>query len=83
MLSVYPNPVADAKLNISFSNPIHGKTDIRVLNKMGQVVKVITVDFVNTRTTTIDVNGLAAGVYTLQVVNLSEQISTSTLFTKQ
>lgn len=82
-LSVYPNPVADAKLNISFSNPIHGKTDIRVLNKMGQVVKIVTVDFINARATTIDVSGLAAGVYTLQVVNLSEQISASTLFTKQ
>ncbi|MBS1780220.1 MAG: T9SS type A sorting domain-containing protein [Bacteroidetes bacterium] len=82
-ISVYPNPVAEEKLNINFTNAINGKTDIRVLNKLGQLVKVYSVDFAHSNTTSIDVNGMAAGVYTLQIINDAEQINATVLFTKQ
>ncbi len=73
-LSVYPNPAKDV-LNIKANVSIQS---VNILNTMGQVVYTA---IVNANTTSIQVDGLSAGVYTV-VINSDNAMSTQKLIIK-
>ena len=62
-ISIYPNPVAD-ELNITFGN-LTGMTNILVVNLQGQVLRVVRA--ASSNTVIIPVNGLAAGIYLVEI----------------
>lgn len=73
-LSVFPNPAKDV-LNIKANVAINS---VSILNTMGQVVYTASV---NASTTSIQVDGLSAGVYTV-VINSDNAMSTQKLIIK-
>jgi hypothetical protein len=62
-LTVYPNPVA-GRLHLALTN-FMGQTGIRLLNSQGQVMRTMTV--VSPSTVEIPVDGLARGVYFVEI----------------
>jgi hypothetical protein len=82
-MSIYPNPLEGTKLNISVSKVLKGITEVRVLDKLGKLVYSTNIYLGVNTTGTIELNALAAGVYTLQVNNISENVLESVRFTKQ
>ena len=63
-ISVYPNP-AKNELSINASGFDNKETNIKIYNPLGQVV--FTVLHIATTTTSININGLAKGIYFLEV----------------
>lgn len=82
-MTVYPNPISEGQLNIRFDEPVKGATELRVLDKLGRVVVSRKVEFDANRSAQLEVSQLAAGSYSLQVINESEGINTTVRFTKQ
>jgi len=82
-MKVYPNPLSGTQLNISFSKALTGKTEIRVLNKLGKLVYERTITPGVNNTASIELEALAAGTYLLQVSNEKENFKQVTQFTKQ
>jgi len=82
-VTVYPNPLEGTKLNISLGLPLKGNTEVKVMDKMGKVVYTSKLDYSKQLTNSIELNALAAGVYTLQIINESESVIESVRFTKQ
>lgn len=68
-LSVYPNPVASDVINVKFEQAVAGNVSAELFDMAGQLVR--TTAFGNTGTGmqshTVPVNGLAAGMYHLQL----------------
>jgi hypothetical protein len=62
---------------------LKGNTEVKVMDKMGKVVYTSKLDYNKQLTNSIELNALAAGVYTLQVINESESVIESVRFTKQ
>jgi hypothetical protein len=68
-LNVFPNPVDNA-LNINFNTGLAQHIVINVLNSLGQVVATEDLGTVaGSRVVQVDVDNLAAGIYTLQISN--------------
>ncbi len=63
MISIYPNPAAD-QLNITIDN-FTGSANILVINLQGQVLRIARA--ASSNTVIIPVNGLAAGIYFVEV----------------
>ena len=82
-LNIYPNPLEGTKLNINISKVLKGNTEVRVLDKMGKEVHRGKVDLSREQTASVELQALAAGVYTLHIVNETENIVESVRFTKQ
>lgn len=82
-ITVYPNPLEGTKLNISVTESLKGNTEVKVTDKLGKVVYTGKLDFDGHKVNSIELNALAAGVYTLQIINQSESIIESVRFTKQ
>jgi hypothetical protein len=62
LMSVSPNPATD-KVTITFNNEQKQNTTISISNELGQKIKTIDAGNVQTGTVTINVNGLAKGIY--------------------
>jgi hypothetical protein len=82
-ITVYPNPLEGTKLNISVTASLKGATEVKVTDKLGKVVYTGKLDFNSQKVNSIELNALAAGVYTLQIINQSESVIESVRFTKQ
>ena len=66
-LEVFPNP-SDGFFNLLISNPYPGRADVNIYNMQGQ--KVYATQFIvsiNSNTFSIDISGIAKGVYLLSV----------------
>ena len=69
-ISIYPNPVVDKMMNISFKGQPAGTYNIRLINKLGQVVYKANVEIAGSATTTrsfILGNEMNAGIYHLEI----------------
>ena len=82
-MSVYPNPLSGTQLNINFSRSLKGKTDVRILDKLGKLVYEGTITAGQNNAASIELNTLAAGIYMLQVHNESDNFTHTIQFTKQ
>ncbi len=71
-IALYPNPVKDL-LNIEFKNPIAGSKTIKVMNTLGEVVKIVTVEDAKN---SIEFN-LPAGIYSIEIRTLKNVYSTN------
>lgn len=68
-LSVYPVPAEDL-LNISFNSPIAQQITISLVNSLGQTVMAEGLGTISgKRVTSVPVNKLAKGIYTLEISN--------------
>lgn len=63
--SVYPNPAND-KLNISLINQKAENVSVKLLNNLGQLVKVIELGNSTTINHQIDLKGLSSGIYIIK-----------------
>jgi hypothetical protein len=69
---IYPNPVHHV-LRISFNKAFSGKTALRVISMNGQVVKTFHADASSGKVSeTVNVEGLGAGVYLIQLLEDGE-----------
>ncbi|RZM18558.1 MAG: T9SS type A sorting domain-containing protein, partial [Pedobacter sp.] len=78
-ITVYPNPVVDKTLNISFKNKSFGDYNLELISNNGQVVYkgVVTVGSANVMKT-IRLNGsVAAGVYRLRAIGKDNAVFTT------
>ncbi len=61
--TIYPNPTTDI-LNINYTLPTNGNTNIQIINSQGQIVKEITQQkTTGNQTTTLDTKQFAKGLY--------------------
>jgi len=68
-ISIYPNPITDGMIHLQFLNEPAGKYNIRLLNKLGQVIlqkEVTRADGNGTELIKWDYN-LAHGMYQLEI----------------
>jgi hypothetical protein len=82
-LSVYPNPVSGNSLQVKFESAVKGETMVKIMDKLGREVYSSKLNLEQGLTGSVGVGELATGVYTLQVINVSEEFNTSVRFTKQ
>jgi len=66
-VTLYPNPATDECHLIGLGTGI--RTDIRIFNVFGQIVKELSTD---NEKVTLDLQGMKAGVYTIQLVQGQE-----------
>ena len=64
-LQVYPNPASE-KLTVQLTDWENEQLELRLYNSLGMLLSN---DMIRSNTTSIDVKGLVAGVYTVQVQN--------------
>lgn len=76
-LDIFPNPVKNS-MTIKLNSIINGKASIIIKDQKGAVVKTHTIE---QTTTTVDVTGLAAGIYILQYADAENNFTTK--FTKE
>lgn len=82
-LSVYPNPVTGNSLQVKFETAVKGETVVKIMDKLGREVYSNKLTLEQGVTGSVEVGELATGVYTLHVINTTEEINTSVRFTKQ
>jgi len=80
-LTIYPNP-AVSNITISTIKPWTEKMQVRVMDKAGKTVINDQVSE-NTNNFTLNIKGLAAGTYTVELSNTSKTLLQSQQFTKQ
>ncbi len=66
VVRVFPNPVSNGELTLLFPENTEEEIAVQLFNPAGQMLRSTKV---NNLTTTLDVNGLASGIYSLQVVS--------------
>ena len=67
-VSVYPNPVVDGNINLSFNNKTQGTYSITILNNVGAIIKTTTVNVINNASVKkIKTNEAAAGIYRVTI----------------
>ncbi|MBN9482691.1 MAG: T9SS type A sorting domain-containing protein [Bacteroidetes bacterium] len=82
-MKVYPNPLSGTQLNISFNKALKGTTNVRVLDKLGNLVYQGTLTPGQANNASIELEAIAAGVYMLQVTNDNDHFNQTVSFTKQ
>ncbi|OSZ79088.1 hypothetical protein CAP35_12800 [Chitinophagaceae bacterium IBVUCB1] len=81
-LTVYPNPVSGAVLNMQIANYNGSELNVKVTNSMGSLVANQTVTLQN-NTATINVANLAAGTYNLHIADSDNNTFKVVRFVKQ
>ena len=74
LLRLSPNP-AQHTLQVAFQKPTSEQAVIQLVNNIGQVVKKTSVGNVSQGNFSISLDGLASGIYTVQLLNNGQQIS--------
>ena len=74
LLRLSPNP-AQHTLQVAFQKPTFEKAVLQLVNNIGQVVKKTSVGNVSQGNFSISLDGLASGIYTVQLLNNGQQIS--------
>ncbi len=82
-MKVYPNPLSGTQLNISFNKALKGITNVRVLDKLGNLVYQGTLTPGQANNASIELEAIAAGVYMLQVTNDNDHFNQTVSFTEQ
>ncbi|OSZ78917.1 hypothetical protein CAP35_11895, partial [Chitinophagaceae bacterium IBVUCB1] len=81
-ITTYPNP-ADAVIHVRTDKTISGNSEVRILDKLGQVVAVQKVNSLKAgEAISVSTGHLAAGTYTIQVVNTEHSFIYNARFTK-
>ncbi len=81
-ITTYPNP-ADAVIYVRTDKTIAGNSEIRILDKLGSVVAVQKVNSLKAdEPISVSTGHLAAGTYTIQVVNAEHDFIYNARFTK-
>lgn len=80
-LTIYPNP-AVSNITISTTKPWTEKLQLRVIDKAGKTIISDEIS-ANRNNYTLNVKGLAAGTYTVELTNASKSFLQSQQFTKQ
>lgn len=80
-LTMYPNPVSNGVVNLSFNTPKQELTQITITDVTGKVVYTDKKNSLNS--VTITVNDLADGMYLLQVVEQDATIKTERLMIRR
>jgi hypothetical protein len=81
-ITTYPNP-ADAVIHVRTDKTIAGNSEVRILDKLGNVVAVQKVNNLKAdEPISVNTGHLAAGTYTIQVVNTEHDFIYNARFTK-
>ncbi len=81
-ITTYPNP-ADAVIHVRTDKAIAGNSEVRILDKLGKVVAVQKVNSLKAdEPISVSTGHLAAGTYTIQVVNAEHDFIYNARFTK-
>lgn len=83
LISVYPNPVNDGKINLYLKSQPAGIYTIQITNKAGQVLKTETIKIQsNNEMRTINIGTVVKGTYQIKVNNNASIKTTLTIFVK-
>ncbi|MFC4231379.1 T9SS type A sorting domain-containing protein [Parasediminibacterium paludis] len=74
-MQLFPNPAKDL-LEVRFTKLTADIATLRLLNYTGQAVKTVIAGNVNQANISLSLEGLASGLYSLQLLNNGQQIST-------
>lgn len=82
-INVFPNPIADGKINIIFENQPFGLYRVRIVSTTGQIVYSENVSIVSSLINkSIHIPGLLPGMYSLVTENSNEQRKVTSLLVK-
>ncbi len=77
-----PNPVTN-QLQVSFKTATAEATSIKIVNNLGQVVKIVNAGKISTGNVLIPVSELASGVYSVQLLSADKVIRTQQVVKQQ
>lgn len=73
---VYPNPASN-QLTIQFNADMNGEATVRIYDINGRLVSTQLLNDISNKTFNMDVNSYATGMYTVEVINGSNQLRRS------